>query len=108
MDSILTTIKKLLGVSEEDKSFDTDIIIHINSTFRHLHQLGVGPYECFKIEDDLATWNQFITDEDALDDVKTYIYLKVKIVFDPPLSSTHLGALKDSIKEYEWRLHIEE
>lgn len=108
MESILTSIKKLLGVSESDKSFDTDIIIHINSTFRHLHQLGVGPYECFKIEDDLAVWNDFITAEDDLDDVKTYIYMKVKLIFDPPINSAHLGALKESIKEFEWRLHIEE
>ena len=107
MESILTSIKKLLGVSEEDKSFDTDIIIHINSTFRHLHQLGVGPKERFKIEDDLAVWNEFLTDEKDLEDVKTYVYMKVKVIFDPPLSSTHLNALKDSIKEYEWRLHIE-
>lgn len=108
MESILISIKKLLGISADCKDFDADIIIHINSVFRHLHQLGVGPYESFRIEDDIATWDKFITDEDNLDDVKTYIYLKVKLIFDPPLSSTHLTAMTELIKECEWRLNIEE
>lgn len=107
MESILISIKKLLGLTVECKDFDADLIIHINSVFRILHQMGVGPKERFKIEDDIAVWTEFITDEDDLDDVKTYIYQKVKLIFDPPLNSAHINALKESINEFEWRLNAE-
>lgn len=106
-DSILTSIKKLLGLTEDYTNFDTDIIIHINSVFMNLHQLGVGPSEGFRIEDEYATWDEYITEEDNLDAVKTYIYLKVKLVFDPPLNGSVMEALKQSIAEYEWRLNVQ-
>ena len=113
IDSILTSIKKLLGISEEYDSFDSDIIMHINSVFMTLNQLGIGPSEGFMIEDDFATWNDYI-DIDAEPDkkqllsaIKTYIYLKVKLIFDPPLSSAVMEAIKQSITEAEWRLNIE-
>lgn len=106
-DSILTSIKKLLGMTEEYTSFDTDIIIHINSVFMNLHQLGVGPSEGFRIEDENATWDEYITEDDNLDAVKTYIYLKVKLVFDPPLNGSVMEALKQSITELEWRLNVQ-
>lgn len=107
MESILTSIKKLLGIAEEYSAFDTDIIIHINSAFSTLKQLGVGPEEGFKISDDLDSWSDFIEDDESIENVKTYIYLKVKLVFDPPSNSAHMQAIKDSINELEWRLNVE-
>lgn len=106
-DSILTSIKKLLGITEEYINFDTDIIIHINSALMVLNQLGVGPSDGFSIQDKTSEWSEFITDEDKLDAVKTYVYLKVKLVFDPPLNGSVMEALKQSITEYEWRLNVQ-
>lgn len=106
MESILTSIKKLLGITEEDKNFDMDVIIHINSAFSRLHRLGVGPEKCYRIQDDIPTWSEFINDEDQLNDVKTYVYLKVKVIFDPPLSSAVLTAYKEDIKQLEWELNV--
>ena len=78
MESILTSIKKLLGITEEYDQFDPDIIMHINSVFMILTQRGVGPAEGFSIEDDIAVWTDFIQDIKKLESVKTYIYLKVR------------------------------
>lgn len=108
MDSILTSIKKLLGISEEDESFDTDVIIDINSALTVLHQLGVGPAEGFFISDSMATWSDFLQDKTTIELVKTYIYMKVKLMFDPPASATILQSYKDQINEYEWRLNVAE
>lgn len=107
MESILISIKKLLGVSADYTVFDPDIIMHINAVFMTLNQLGVGPSKGFRIEDDLAVWKDYITDEDDLDGVKTYIYLKVKLVFDPPLNSAILESMKQSVNEFEWRLNVQ-
>ena len=107
MESILTSIKKLLGIAEEYKNFDADIIMHINTVFMTLNQLGVGPKEGFRIEDDMATWNSYIVEDDNLDAVKSYIHLNVKLLFDPPLSSAVIEAIKQSINELEWRLNIQ-
>ena len=107
MESILTSIKKLLGLSEEYEQFDADIILHINTVFINLTQLGVGPQNGFYIEDSGTTWDEFINiDEDnQLNAVKTYVYLKVKLLFDPPLSSTVLQSINNTIAELEWRLN---
>ncbi len=107
MDSILTSIKKLLGITEEYTHFDSDIIMHINSVFMVLNQLGVGPSNGFRIEDDSATWDEYITEDDNLDAVKSYIHLKVKLLFDPPLSAAVMEATKQMINELEWRLNVE-
>lgn len=107
MDSILKTIKKLLGISDEETHFDTDIIMHINSVFSILHQLGVGPDKSFSIQDDTATWDDFIEDDNNFNDVKTYIYLKVRLLFDPPASSSVMSAMERQISELEWRLNVE-
>ena len=107
MDSILTSIKKLLGIAEEYEHFDPDIIMHINSVFMVLNQLGVGPSEGFRIEDKSATWDEYITEEDNLDAVKTYMNLKVKLLFDPPLSAAVREATNQMINELEWRLNVE-
>lgn len=104
-ESILTSIKKLLGLTEDDTSFDLDLIIHINTVFFTLNQLGVGPSEPFRIEDKTSTWDEFV-DEGEVEAVKSYIYLKVKMLFDPPSNSALLEAMKESAKEYEWRLNV--
>ena len=106
-ESILTSIKKLLGMTAEYTYFDTDIIIHINTVFMTLNQLGVGPSEGFKIKDEKDVWNTFIKEDDKLEAVKTYIYLKVKLVFDPPLNGAVMEAMKQMINELEWRLNIQ-
>lgn len=106
-DSILNTIKKLLGISEDYKEFDKDLIVHINSVFMILNQLGIGPEKGFHIENDKDTWSDYIDNEDAnLEAIKTYIHLKVKIAFDPPLNGTVMDAHKQMINELEWRLNI--
>ena len=106
MESILTSIKKLLGIDEEYTQFDNDIIMHINSVFLNLTQLGVGPAEGFLIEDDTATWEDFIGDSNQLQAVKSYMYLKVKLLFDPPLSSSVIESMNRMIAELEWRLNV--
>lgn len=105
--SILTSIKKLLGLAEDYTAFDTDIIIHINSALMILKQLGVGPEEGFMIQSKKDKWEDFIDEDDNLEAVKTYIYLKTKMVFDPPQHGPTEDALKESIKEYEWRLNVQ-
>ena len=106
MESILTSIKKLLGIDEEYTQFDSDIIMHINSVVLNLTQLGVGPSEGFLIEDDTATWDDFIGDSNQLQAVKSYVYLKVKLLFDPPLSSSVTESMNRMISELEWRLNV--
>lgn len=105
MESILMTIKKLLGIPEEVLDFDTDIIIHINTVLGTLNQLGVGPEEGFAISDKYATWDDFITSKYKLESVKTYIYLKVKLLFDPPQNSSVTASIKEQIAELEWRIN---
>lgn len=105
-ESILTSIKKLLGITEDYTHFDNDIIIHINSVFSILTQLGVGPSEGFSINDNSAIWVDFISDENKLQTIKSYIYLRVKLLFDPPSSSALLEATNRTINEFEWRLNV--
>ena len=106
MESILTSIKKLLGIDEEYTHFDADIIMHINSVLMILTQLGVGPETGFVIEDDTSTWADFVPEVNAaqLHAIKSYIYMKVKLMFDPPLSSAVIEAMNRQIAEFEWRL----
>lgn len=107
MDSILTSIKKLLGIAEEYEHFDTDIIMHINSVFMTLTQLGVGPSEGFYINDEETIWTDFIPDMVKLQAVKTYVYLRVRLLFDPAsIGSSTLASYERQIQELEWRLHI--
>lgn len=105
-ESILTSIKKLLGITAEYEIFDQDIIIHINSVFMILNQIGVGPEKGFRIEDDTATWGNFVKDAEYLDAVKSYMHLKVKLLFDPPLNSAVMKAINDMINQLEWRLNV--
>ena len=106
MDSILTSIKKLLGIADEYTHFDTDIVVHINSAFMILNQLGVGPSECFSIEDKTSTWNDFLGDRGDLNSVRTYVYLRVRLLFDPPSSSAVMDSMTRMINELEWRLNV--
>ena len=105
MESILTSIKKLLGITEEYEHFDVDIIMHINSVFMILTQLGVGPAEGFSIKDKTTTWDEFVP-ENQLESVKSYVYMKVKLLFDPPLSSAVIECINRQISELEWRLNV--
>ena len=106
MESILTSIKKLLGIEEDYEYFDADLIMHINSVFMILNQLGVGPEEGFSIQDTSNTWSEFIPDGSNLESVKSYIFLKVKLMFDPPTSSAVIESINRSISELEWRLNV--
>lgn len=106
MDSILTSIKKLLGITENYTAFDADIIIHINSVFSILTQLGVGPEEGFFIIDDKETWDDYLDDQILLEMVKSYMYLKVKKFFDPPQSGIVTNANDALIQELEWRINV--
>ena len=106
MESILTSIKKLLGIDEEYENFDPDIIMHINSVFMILNQLGVGPSEGFSIQDSNSVWSDFMPSGSNLEAVKSYMHLKVKLMFDPPSSSAVMDAINRTIAELEWRLNV--
>lgn len=106
MDSILTSIKKLLGIAEEYEHFDSDLIMHINSVFMVLNQLGVGPAEGFSITDKTETWEDFTQNNLMIQSVKSYVYLKVRLLFDPPSSSAVMESINRQISELEWRLNL--
>jgi hypothetical protein len=109
VESILNTIKQMLGISTTDTAFDTDIIVNINSAFMTLQQLGIGdPDVVFSIEDNTATWLDFLTTDSVFyPAVKTYIYLKVKLAFDPAGTSFVINSMTDQIRELEWRLTVQ-
>lgn len=106
MDSILTSIKKLLGITEDQTDFDIDIIMHINTVFTILNEMGVGPEEVFSISSKDEVWDNFIVDKRKYEKVKTYMYLKVRLYFDPPTNSTLMDAIRLQIDELEWRLTV--
>lgn len=106
--SILKSTKKILGLGEDYDAFDLDVITHINTAFFTLNQLGLGPVEGFGIEDDDAEWDDFYEGSGLnLHSVKTYVYLKVRLVFDPPDKPHHVAAIKEQIDELEHRLKLE-
>lgn len=104
VDSILTSIKKLLGITEEYTHFDPDLIMHINSIFFTLNQLGVGPEKPFTIRDSSATWDDFQSEN--IEAVRTYIGLRARLYFDPPTNSSLLNAMKEDVRELEFRLNV--
>lgn len=106
-DSILNTVKKMLGSDPTYEAFDVDLIININMVLNILNQLGVGPAAGFAITDASQTWSDFISDMSKLEMVKTYVYLKVKQVFDPNQNSNITQAYDNQIKELEWRLNVQ-
>ena len=107
MDSILTSIKKLLGIAEEYAHFDADIIMHINSALMTLSQIGIGPETGFTINSDQQTWAEFLGEQTNVEAVKTFVYLKVKMVFDPPTSSFVMDAMNRQADEYLCRLNYQ-
>lgn len=106
MESILTSTKKLLGITEECTDFDADIITHINTVLSTLNQLNVGEAQGFAISDSSASWEDFMGEDKRLNLVKSYVHLKVRLLFDPPLSSSVMESINNAIKELEWRILI--
>lgn len=106
-ESILVTIKKMLGLGEEYTPFDTDIIVHINSAFMTLTQLGIGPEEGFQITDANNTWGDFISDNEMIGAVTNYTYLTVRTLFDPPSNSFVMDAMQKQIEQLGWRLNVQ-
>ena len=113
-EKILSSIKKLLGLNDGVTVFDTDIVIHINTVFANLTQMGVGPQNNegknigFKISTGNEVWGDFTSNNILIENVKTYVYIKVKMVFDPPTSSALIDAYNAQAKELEWRLYTQE
>lgn len=106
IDSILTSVKKTLGLDEGYTAFDPDVVMHINSVFSTLQQLGVGPEAGFTIEDASATWSDFLADDPRYSAVRSYVYLRVRLLFDPPTTSYLMEAFKEQVREMEWRLNV--
>lgn len=104
-DSILNTIKKMLGFDADYTAFDTDITMHINSVFSVMHQLGATPPAGFWISDAATKWSDFIEGRQHVEMVKSYMYFKVRLMFDPPATSFAIDAIKQQISEFEWRLN---
>lgn len=104
-DSILTSTKKVLGIDVAYTAFDPDILMHINSVFSTLQQLGIGPEEGFMIDDATTEWSAFLGSDPRLNAVKTYTYMRVRLVFDPPTTSYLIDSMAKQIKELEWRLN---
>lgn len=106
--SILYSVKKMMGLDPDYTPFDTDLIVHINSVIMVLRQLGVGPQSGYAITGPDETWSDYLGDDESLlEIVKSYIYLKVRTVFDPPSNSYVMDAIQKQISEYEWRLNVE-
>lgn len=106
MDSVLNSIKKMIGLDEENTHFDTDVMIHINSVFADLKQIGVGPAEGFRITGTFETWSDFTSDKIDIESVKTYMYLRVRLLFDPPTTSALVEAMTKQADKLEWRLNV--
>lgn len=105
-DSILTSVKKICGVSDDYTVFDQDFIMNINSALGTLNQLGIGPPLGFAIDDATATWTDFLGDDVRMNPMKTYVCLRVRLLFDPPTTSYLIEALNKQILELEWRLNV--
>jgi hypothetical protein len=106
-ESILQSIKKTLNLQTDYEAFDQDVLMHINTVFSTLNQLGVGPALGFMIEDAGKTWDEFLGNDPRLNHIKTYVYLRVRLLFDPPTTGFHTKAMQDQIQELEWRLNVQ-
>ncbi len=104
--SILTSVKAMMQMPEEYDDFDMELSLHINSAFSTLNQLGVGPEKPFSIEDSTAKWGDFIGDNEKIQSVKSYVYISVKIIFDPPQNSGTMEAFQERKRELEFRLNV--
>lgn len=107
-ESILDSTKKAIGLDADYDVYDLDILMHINTAFATLSQLGVGPEDGFVVEDDSAVWSDYLMDDKKRSMVKSYIYLRVRLLFDPPETSYLINAFNDQVKELEWRLNVHE
>lgn len=105
-ESILGSVKKMLGIPSEYKKFDLDIIMHINSVLFILCQLGIGPESGYAISDDSDEWTDFIPEGTNLELVKSYVFMKVRLLFDPPQSSVVMESMNRMISEFEWRINV--
>ena len=105
-DSILDTTKKMLGLEASYDVFDVDITMHINSVFFTLNQLGIGPVLGFAIADNAAVWADYLGENLLLNSVKTYMFLRVKLLFDPPQNSFTIAAMERQIDKLEWQLNV--
>ena len=105
-ESILKTIKQLIGCPDDFEQFDLDLIVHINSAFATLTQLGVGPKEGYRITGADNEWSEFEDDAQKLSLIKDYVYIKTRLLFDPPTSGSLMDSLKEQLKEMEWRLYM--
>jgi hypothetical protein len=106
IESILDSTKKNLGIEPEYAAFDDQIIMHINSVFSTLQQLGVGPVNGYMIEDATPTWSDFLADDPRYNQVRTYVYLRVRLMFDPPATSFAINSMEEQAKEMEWRMNV--
>lgn len=104
-ESILDSVKKLLGIPEDYDVYDLDIVLYINGVFSRLAQLGLGPSNGFSIENSSAVWASFLGGDRLLNNVKTYMVLKVRLLFDPPTTSFAIAAIENQIKELEWLIN---
>lgn len=107
MDSILTSVKKVIGIHESDTSFDIDIMMHINTVIMILRQMGIGPVNGYSVTSSYDTWDDYLSDITLFEPVKIYIALKVRLIFDPPASSAIIEAINRTITELEWRLNVQ-
>ena len=105
-ESILKTIKQLIGCPDDFEQFDLDLIVHINSAFATLTHLGVGPKEGYRITGAGNAWSEFEDDAQKLSLIKDYVYIKTRLLFDPPTSGSLMDSLKEQLKEMEWRLYM--
>jgi hypothetical protein len=107
VSSILTDTKKNLGIADDYTAFDQDLILHINGVLSTLNQLGVGPVEGFAISDKTAVWDDFLAGDVRYNAVKTYLYLRVRLIFDPPATSFTIASMERQVQELEWRLNVQ-
>lgn len=105
-ESILNSVKKMVGLTEADTSYDLDILAHTNSVFSTLNQLGIGPDDGFEILSDSETWDAFLGSDPRLNFVKTYMFLRVRLLFDPPVNSFTIESINKNIDELEWRINV--
>lgn len=106
IESILTSVKQTVGIEEAYTAFDHELTVHINSVFNTLHQLKVGPAFGFWIEDEKAKWEDFLEDDVLINQVRSYMTLRVRLLWDPPTNSFLVNSMKEQIKEMEWRLNV--
>ena len=105
--SILTSTKKTLGIAEEYTAFDEDLIMHINTVFSTLNQLGVGPAEGFAISDKTTEWDEFLVGDLRLNNIKSYMYMRVRLMFDPPSTSYLITSMQNQVDQLEWRINTQ-